>query len=35
MEDVLIAEHLIEEWNPKLINELLTYFTPDNMRYER
>lgn len=34
MRDVLIAEHLIEEWKPELITELLTCFTPDNMRYE-
>ncbi|XP_060860075.1 insulin-degrading enzyme-like [Metopolophium dirhodum] len=30
--DCLIAEHLIEEWKPELITELMTYFTPDNMR---
>eukprot|EP00102_Acyrthosiphon_pisum_P023885 XP_016661095.1 PREDICTED: insulin-degrading enzyme-like [Acyrthosiphon pisum] len=30
--DVLIAEHLIEEWKPELITELMNYFTPDNMR---
>lgn len=35
MRDVLIAENLIEDWKPELIRELLTYFTPGNMRYER
>ncbi|KAF0762572.1 Uncharacterized protein FWK35_00007520 [Aphis craccivora] len=32
LNDVLIAKHLIEEWKPDLITELLSYFKPDNMR---
>ncbi|KAL5237826.1 hypothetical protein ACI65C_005236 [Semiaphis heraclei] len=32
LRDVLIAEHLFEDQKPELIKELLTYFTPENMR---
>jgi len=34
LKDVLTAGYLIEEWKPELITELLSYFRPDNMRYE-
>ncbi|XP_025418538.1 insulin-degrading enzyme-like isoform X2 [Sipha flava] len=33
LEDVLTAEYLIKDWRPDLIQELLSYFRPDNLRY--
>jgi hypothetical protein len=32
LEDVLTAEYLIKDWRPDLIQELLSYFRPDNLR---
>lgn len=33
LEDVLTAEYLIREWRPDLIQEILCYLRPDNLRF--
>ncbi|KAI4475823.1 hypothetical protein M0802_015013 [Mischocyttarus mexicanus] len=32
MEDVLTGEHLFSEWNPELINQVMEYLIPQNIR---
>jgi nardilysin len=33
-QDILEGDYLHEEWDPKLVSEILGYFTPSNMRVE-
>lgn len=31
---MIFGQYAFEEWNPKLVECLLTFFTPDNMRID-
>lgn len=33
-EHVIFGQYAFEEWDPKLVEYLLTFFTPDNMRID-